>query len=235
MDTEWAKVVANQGALTGTELGGLATLARDDRFDALGEIYSQDKEFVTQFMSLLGMTPGTHPNTYRVIHIAVEIGLFLAMHYKGVRNRPRPSQVLPALRPPLPMPGHPSWPGGHATEAWLIALCIEYVLQDSLKGNIVTGFPPTAQEGAGDLGAMSAALQALALRIARNREIAGLHYPSDSDAGRRLADTIFRHLKGHYDADVRATNPTSRFGKAVALARKEWEVVSLIPPASGQS
>ena len=231
MAAEWQKVVENQSALTVTEVNDLAVLAANERSDALGEIFNQDKEFVTQFMSLLGMTPGTHPNTYRVIHIGVEIGLFIAMYYKGQTNRPRPSQVLPALRPPLPMPGHSSWPGGHATESWLIARCLEYVLEASLTGTVVQGLPPNSTAGTGDLGALSASLQALALRIARNREIAGLHYPSDSDASRRLAETIFQHLRGEFDADVLASAPMSRFGKAIALARKEWEFQSLAPAA----
>jgi len=38
-----------------------------------------------------------------------------------------------------------------------------------------------------DLAAMATDLQALADRIARNREIAGLHYPSDTQAGIDLA------------------------------------------------
>jgi hypothetical protein len=35
-------------------------------------------------------------------------------------------------------------------------------------------------------------LERLAQRIARNREVLGLHYPSDSKAGRKLADETFK-------------------------------------------
>jgi hypothetical protein len=38
-------------------------------------------------------------------------------------------------------------------------------------------------------------LQTLSHRIARNREIAGLHYPSDSHAGRELARQTFAILQ----------------------------------------
>jgi membrane-associated phospholipid phosphatase len=39
-------------------------------------------------------------------------------------------------------------------------------------------------------------VQALAARIARNREIAGLHYPSDTAAGIELAGKIWVTLMG---------------------------------------
>jgi membrane-associated phospholipid phosphatase len=102
------------------------------------------------------------------------------------------------------MPGHASWPSGHATQAWLKALCIEHVLQGVLPGTLITG----------NLGAVSSNLRMLAIRVARNREIAGLHYPTDSAAGRRLADTITPFLTG--------MGSTTWFGKAVAAAKNEW-------------
>ena len=40
------------------------------------------------------------------------------------------------------------------------------------------------------------ALEDMALRIARNREVFGLHYPSDSEAGRRLACRAHQLLAG---------------------------------------
>jgi hypothetical protein len=170
----------------------------------MGEILSQDVEFTTDFMALLAITPGSHPNTYRVLHIASLIGSYAVLYYKGRRNRPRPSQLCPALLPPIPMPGHASWPSGHATQAWLKALCIEHVLQGVLPGTLITG----------DLGAVSSNLRTLAIRVARNREIAGLHCPTDSAAGRRLADTIAPFLTG--------MGSTTWFGKAVAAAKNEW-------------
>jgi len=57
-------------------------------------------------------------------------------------------------------------------------------------------------------------LQALAKRIARNREIAGFHYKSDSDAGADLADAIFGIL----------TDPSQvpKFTDAMSTAKDEW-------------
>jgi len=200
MDTEWINI----GNTTDSDIDKLTLAARDERAPAMGEILSQDVEFTTDFMALLAITPGSHPNTYRILHIASLIGSYAVLYYKGLRNRPRPSQLCPALLPPIPMPGHASWPSGHATQAWLKALCIEHVLQGVLPGT-----PPQ-----GDLGAVSSNLRTLAIRVARNREIAGLHYPTDSAAGRVLATTIAPFLT--------SMGATTWFGKAVAAAKDEW-------------
>jgi hypothetical protein len=54
-------------------------------------------------------------------------------------------------------------------------------------------------------------LRRLADRIARNREIAGFHYPSDSRAGADLALAIFDTLKD-----------LPKFAAAMTAARAEW-------------
>jgi hypothetical protein len=55
----------------------------------------------------------------------------------------------------------------------------------------------------------------LANRIARNREIAGLHYRSDSTAGFALAQSVFATLTS-------AANPVPTFNIAIADAQGEW-------------
>ena len=201
MATEWDKTKTKD---TTDEITQLTLAARDERAPAMGEILSQDVEFNTDFMALLAITPGSHPNTYRVLHIASLIGSYAALYYKGLYQRPRPSQLCPALLPPIPMPGHASWPSGHATQAWLKALCIEHVLKGAQSGTLTQS----------DLDAVSSNLRTLAIRVGRNREIAGLHYPTDSDAGRKLAATIAPVLTG--------LDQNSWFGKAVAAANYEW-------------
>jgi hypothetical protein len=62
---------------------------------------------------------------------------------------------------------------------------------------------------------IQADLWVLADRIARNREIAGLHYPSDSAAGVVLANQILPLLIG--------MDPASAYQKALTDAAAEWK------------
>lgn len=62
---------------------------------------------------------------------------------------------------------------------------------------------------------MPEALEQLAWRVAVNREWAGVHYRSDSVAGRKLAKDLHTLLFKQMDG-------CSRFKKTLELARKEW-------------
>jgi membrane-associated phospholipid phosphatase len=77
--------------------------------------------------------------------------------------------------PPIDPPGHAAYPSGHATESYLLAFLLERVMPEAMV-------PPNLAVD-DDKGP----LRRLAERIARNREVLGLHYPSDRIVGRRLA------------------------------------------------
>lgn len=112
--------------------------------------------------------------------------------FKQRFNRVRPSTLAAKTGLPIgtvvEIPGHPAYPSGHATGAFTMA----YILQELDPENADT-------------------YQKDALRIARNREVGGLHYPSDTEAGRLLARQI---------ADSLLANV--RFQKLLKSARAEW-------------
>jgi hypothetical protein len=56
-------------------------------------------------------------------------------------------------------------------------------------------------------------LAVLADRIARNRELAGLHYKNDSTGGAELAKALFATL---------TSGGVSKFDEAIAEAKSEW-------------
>ena len=128
----------------------------------------------------------SHPATYRLAQIALRVGQFVAMHYKynpdspgatsPLKPRPRPSQLSPSLMPPIAVPGHAAYPSGHATESYLLASILAEVM------------PAEASQKTDATDDDSTPLRRLAQRVARNREVLGLHYPSDSKAGRFLGD-----------------------------------------------
>ena len=176
------------------EIKDLQTMALDERPDALGEIVAQKDEFISYFMTLMGGNSTTHSASFLVFNIANLVATLVVMHFKGIRDRPRPSHICPALLPPLEVPGHASYPSGHATQAHLFARCAKEMLPQ--------------QSG------VDVALDALAARNARNREIAGLHYESDSTAGKHLAGAVFQILN---DPAMART-----FGAAMERAESEW-------------
>lgn len=206
------------------EIDNLIRMAQDERPDALSEIVAQGatyEDFMAYFLSLLKMTPGSCPATYLLLHVAGLVGIMVTMHFKqnpdgkseGAEGklppRARPSQVCPALMPPIAVPGHPSFPSGHATQSMLMALC---------AGEAMVGrSPPT--NGSTSTGGWPSLLQTLARRIATNREIAGLHFRSDSVAGFQLAMKTFNLLKN-----------VPGFATILTNAKKEWS-----PQASGQA
>jgi hypothetical protein len=196
------------------ELTALIRLAEDERPDALGEIIAQNDSFSSYFMAALGISPRTHPNTCLLLQIGGLIGCYGSMHFKNLYQRRRPSQLAPGLMPPIPVPGHPAYPSGHSTQAHLMALCVREALPAPMVQN-----------------RLGVVIDELADRIARNREIAGLHFASDSRGGANLAQSLFDVLFSNALPNTvpqpipPAANPAStarRFQFIVAAAQSEW-------------
>ncbi|MHB2169664.1 phosphatase PAP2 family protein [Alsobacter sp. R-9] len=136
------------------------------RAGVMGEAFGQAPSYMDYFRGLLTFSQSSHPATFRLCWVTMRIAEFQVMHYKYKAQRPRPSYLSPALMPPLDPPGHAAYPSGHATESKLLALVLKQVM------------PAVAADP----------LEALAVRVARNREVLGVHYPSDSREGRLLAE-----------------------------------------------
>jgi membrane-associated phospholipid phosphatase len=133
------------------------------------------------------------------VHASVRIAEFVAMFYKNMYQRPRPSQLWPELMPPIEVPGHASFPSSHSTQANTVALVLQAVVTPA-AGTVVV---PSALD----------ITNRLAQRIARNREVLGLHYPSDSAAGKDIiAPAIWTTMK---------TCPT--IGLLITAAQTEWQ------------
>jgi hypothetical protein len=146
------------------EIGELIELI-EYRSAVMAEALAQSGTFMDFFRGVLSFTQSSHPATFRLAWAAMRIGAFQAMHHKHLHKRPRPSHVCPSLMPPIDPPAHAAFPSGHATESKLVALTLGAVM------------PGAAQEP----------LNRMAERVARNREVLGVHYPSDSKAGVALA------------------------------------------------
>jgi acid phosphatase (class A) len=116
---------------------------------------------------MLMLTVSARPWTCCLIAIGQAVGQLVAMHFKYKYMRARPVQVYPAIMPPVTTPAHPSYPNSHALQGHLMSL-------------FVTAACPALRDP----------LMALADRVGQNRIIAGLHFPSDTDASVRMAEQL---------------------------------------------
>lgn len=103
-------------------------------------------------------------------------------------RRPRPSLTDPSLHPVCAAkPGQDSYPSGHALTGYLEALTLVQLV------------PGRRDE-----------ILARADQYAHNRTVCGVHYPSDTEASRRVAYAIFGYMLA-----------TPRFQQDLAAARQE--------------
>jgi hypothetical protein len=182
------------------------------RAGVMSEALSERENLWNYFSGILMCDSWSAPYTRDLVEVAGRVGQFQALYFKRLFNRPRASQYSPGLLPPIHVPGHASFPSGHATEAYLIARCLEQVMPAavSLPAGTVTAPPGTPPPLPG-----ISPLQQMAMRIARNREVMGLHFPSDSKAGLLLAQKSFDILM---QCDS-IKNPTDGL---IAKAKAEW-------------
>jgi hypothetical protein len=202
------------GAATDDKIDDLRILAVTERPEAMGEILNQHQNQQLCFMQLLTMTASSHPHTFFVMKIAARVGEVVMMRLKRSFNRPRPTQYYPALYPPLPVPGHSSYPAGHALIAQLTARVLIDVTQ-------ATAGPQAGRSP------YERSLLKLAEEIGRNRVIAGFHFRSDIDAGNTAGDLTYQFLTQMPDPYTGPNYPPPvpmfSYGSAVRLANeKEW-------------
>jgi membrane-associated phospholipid phosphatase len=150
------------------EVEELIGMARDERRGLANEILDQNARVKVYFAQVMMLSAWSHPNTLKLIEMAYRVAQMLGVHFKLKYNRARPQQVFPALIPLIDSPWHASFPSAHSLESHMIARALAAV-------------SPGARRP----------LRALANRIGRNREVAGVHYPSDTLAGRQIAREAF--------------------------------------------
>ena len=142
----------------------------DLRLDRMAEIQMQAGDIVSFFGAQAYLdrvaTKRSLDLIWALLRLAGKLEMRLKMHF----DLPRPITTGTDLQPMIQTPGHGSWPSGHATESFAVA-----VLFSALRtGNAV--------DAAAEVTARAPAMR-LAARIAQNRTVAGMHYPSDSMAG----------------------------------------------------
>ena len=156
---------------------------REERFV---EIMDQDDAdgATNYWFGSLQVSPSRNPATYLMVRVGRRIGEHVVMCLKGMFRSPRPSQLCPAIVPMIDPPSTPSFPAGHAVQAYLISYLLAYSLPRLPQQYIPED----------DLNAASGMLFTLAERVSVNRIVAGLHYPTDILAGRAVGIACFKAL-----------------------------------------
>jgi acid phosphatase (class A) len=99
---------------------------------------------------------------------------------KSYFNRPRPYVTDPEVKPIVPKPANASYPSGDAAFAYIDAIILAYMVPEK-----------------------ASAIFDRAARFAHNRVVAGVHYPTDIEAGRISGSVIDNVLlrDPHFMAD----------------------------------
>ncbi|MBT9555417.1 MAG: phosphatase PAP2 family protein [Myxococcales bacterium] len=149
--------------VTRTEIDLLLALQKARTPEQLALIREEVGALEPLFLRRMGGTERTHPKTLAALRAAVaEVDWFLFAE-KFALMRLRPHQVDSRVEPVIRVPRHPAYPSGHAGESATLARVAAALL------------PERAAE-----------LESYAQAMAHHREIAGVHYPSDSAEGRRI-------------------------------------------------
>lgn len=163
-DSKEALALEIQALLRWIELGKIGSVRSKRR----NEIAAQAADVTPYWMNVLATSPSSRPATFDLVKIGIHVGGIIASYFKLKYMRARPVQVCAQVMPALMTPPHPSYPNGHALQAFMVAKCAGAAAP-----------------------AMDATCRALADRIAENREVAGIHFPSDTEASRRIAGKAF--------------------------------------------
>lgn len=127
----------------------------------------EETKFEMDYKNVVQRFDANDDEIQKIIKFLHTIADPIIMKIKVEYDRVRPSYLDPTLKPWIDVPLHPSYPSGHATQSY----CIAYLLSKK--------YPEKKQY-----------LEKIAYKIAKNREISGVHYTSDTKYGKILAKHI---------------------------------------------
>ncbi len=193
-----AKPPVNSSDETKQELSFLQELAKSNRDDdTLSRIYYENSEATIHGAFIKeGLLSEDNELLFELMNTVYKEHGYFILERKKHFSRARPTQLDKTLVTVIDNPMHAAYPSGHASQSYMMAL-------------ILSDFDPEHAE----------VYKRFAIDIAHRREIAGVHYPSDSAAGRELAIDVFEKLKSvaefatRYEA-VKESFVTVDFSKA---------------------
>lgn len=174
LEFDVAPFPANDSAETAAELQTLKNYARELRTPENIETILAEHHMATPLFSYgkIGLfVEKKNPTAEALITKAVQDAGFFIIKYKKKYLRVRPDFLAPDLETVIANPGHPAYPSGHGGQSHIVGLILS-LLDEKHKDIYMTH----------------------AWAIGTRREIAGVHYPSDAAAGRKLAEEVLAKL-----------------------------------------
>jgi membrane-associated phospholipid phosphatase len=151
----------------------------DLRGDRALEILAQTGLSAGFWPTIVGLSAHRHKKTLQLLDLIFMLCVHVEMRFKHIFAALRPVALSPQIQPMIETPGHGSWPSGHATEAFAVAVLLEALLNAATVGDTKSNGSASREQ-----------LQRLAARIATNRVVAGVHFPVDSACGRLLGTAL---------------------------------------------
>lgn len=150
------------------EMALLLTLQKDRTPDMEAFALADAERSIFRFADVVGdnFTAAKLPLTAKLFAAVKENASYLLEPAKKHWDRPRPYAANPELQPCVSKPGNASYPSGHSTFGTVVAIVLANMIPEK-----------------------QAQIYERAERYRLNREIGGVHYPSDVEAG-RLAGTV---------------------------------------------
>ena len=173
----------NSSETTKKEIQFLMALSQD-RSEWTNHMIEADLDVIEPFKDYLDEY-GIEVDYNKCKNLVKETGPIL-LSLKRFYNRPRPKQLaqelgLPLDNFPLKTAGTPSYPSGHACQGRLVCLLISDMSPLEHRKNIM------------DIGK----------RIGESRQMAGAHYPSDTEFGIKLANHLYDLSKSSMEPDLK--------------------------------
>ncbi|WP_245840978.1 phosphatase PAP2 family protein [Puniceibacterium sediminis] len=171
--------------------------AADLQSDRLEEITVQTGQLLPFFGMVSYLSGDATKWTLRMADTMLSLCKLIEMPVKMGLDVARPIALSSAVQPVIQTPGHPSFPSGHATESFVLATLFSRLFYD------VPFDPAMAVETQNEV-------MRYAARIATNRTVAGVHYPTDSMAGAIAGMTMAEGLINLLDGKTATPTRTYR-------------------------
>lgn len=168
----------------------------DLRSDRMGEIDIQLDDIISFFTSALQLDETRSGWIFETLSAVLRLCGYIEFPLKFHFNVARPSQLSTRVMPIIETPTHGSWPSGHATEAFAIATVLTGLLYRQTDDAALFSMHAVSNsdEKLGNL------MLRIAMRIADNRVVVGVHYPHDGMAGAllgiSLGEALVNYLSG---------------------------------------